>query len=339
MDCVVPAGIVGNTTVEVSVNGGADFTVPKVLFSRINMVNISAIAPHVLAISGGSAAVVSGSGFNFDMSNVFCVVGGSMMEGSAWAHATGAVVSASQIGCTMPSRTAGMRPLEISLGQNSQLTHSGVQVEYVSEGKLETVSPSAGPSTGGVVVTVTGQDFVAGRTACRFGKVQVVEAQVLSATEARCATPVAMRGSITIDLTTTYVTDSPSTPVYVGSVVYVAQSPRIAAVAYTPQTGAVYGGTVVTVTVANARDGKPVLCRFNTIDVVSTLIEDGKANCQSPAGLAGNVTLSVSQNGQDFTGIPVLFKNVARPNVTIALPTVISTGGGGVTISGTGYSK
>merc|ERR1719486_1329528 len=52
------------------------------------------------------------------------------------------------------------------------MSHSGVQVEYVSAGRVLGVEPSVGVVSGGTIVTLSGEGFVAGRTACRFGSAE-----------------------------------------------------------------------------------------------------------------------------------------------------------------------
>ena len=154
------------------------------------------------------------------------------------------------------------------MGQTSQITHGGAQVEYLLQAHVNSLSPSAGPSSGGIVVTLSGRDFVPGRTACRFGKRSVVEALVLSSTEARCVTP-PMIGQVLVEVTSSYVHDSPSTPTYAGSTVYLAQNNKVTRnLSFMPMTGATKGGTTVVISMPLAREGKPLLCRFGTTDVV-----------------------------------------------------------------------
>jgi hypothetical protein len=338
VECLSPAGIVGNATVQISANDGADFTAPLVAWGRLASVNVTAVHPRVVAMSGGSVATVRGIGLS--AANTFCVVAGSSLDSSPWATSPTSVINAATVRCSLPARTAGMRPLEISLGKNTQLSHGGIQLEYVVEGRIQAISPSSGPATSGVVITVSGHDFVEQRTACRFSGVTVVVAEVLSESEARCTVPLRPPGAVSVEVTTSYEADELNKPVFTGRTVYVAYSPRITAVAFTPQSGAVTGGTMVTASIAFARDGKPVICRFGSVFVTSTPIANGKAKCQSVAGLTGNVTLATSMNGQDFTGTPVLFTRFAAPNVTAVMPQVLSSAGGyNVQIFGTGFSR
>merc|ERR1719502_1302652 len=84
------------------------------------------------------------------------------------------------------------------------MSDSGVQVEYVSAGSVSSVWPASGGVAGGSVVTVGGAGFVAGRTACKFGSAMAVEAMVLSSSEAVCVAPAGARGSVGVEVATSW---------------------------------------------------------------------------------------------------------------------------------------
>ena len=95
-----------------------------------------------------------------------------------------------------------MHVVEVSLGEGSAMSHSGVQVEYVPAGRVMSVEPSFGVVSGGTIVTLSGEGFVAGRTACRFGSAESTEAEVLSSSEAQCVVPAAAVGSVSVYVST-----------------------------------------------------------------------------------------------------------------------------------------
>merc|ERR1719305_1550146 len=141
--------------------------------------------------------MVSGSGMH--SSGMRCAVGGSVLEQTSWSYSVASLVSSSLVaGCMVPTRGAGMHVVEVSLGEGSAMSHSGVQVEYVSAGRVLGVEPSVGVASGGTIVTLSGEGFVAGRTACRFGSAESTEAEVLSSSEAQCTTPPLFQGSTKI---------------------------------------------------------------------------------------------------------------------------------------------
>ena len=82
-----------------------------------------------------------------------------------------------------------MRVVEVAMGKNGEMSHTGVQVEYAAMGSVTSVRPLKGAVGGGTVVTVGGSGFVAGRTACKFGSGSAGTAEVVSSVEARCVAP------------------------------------------------------------------------------------------------------------------------------------------------------
>ena len=179
VECMSVAGVAGNTTVELTLNGQHTST-DSLTTQYMSLVNVSMVSPSFVA--GGSEVMVSGSGMR--SSGMRCAVGGSVLEQTSWSYSVASLVSSSVAGCMVPTRGAGMHVVEVSLGEGSAMSHSGVQVEYVSAGRVLGVEPSVGVVSGGTIVTLSGEGFVAGRTACRFGSAESTEAEVLSSSEA-----------------------------------------------------------------------------------------------------------------------------------------------------------
>ena len=120
---------------------------------------------------------VQGSGLMAGSAMTYCALGG---------YSKATMVSSSSVQCMLSARSSGMQVVEVSLGEAGVMSRSGVQVEYSAVGRVASVSPSSGIVTGGTMVTVVGEGFMAGHTACRFGSGSGVMAEVLSSTEARC---------------------------------------------------------------------------------------------------------------------------------------------------------
>merc|ERR1719321_2103658 len=191
--CQMPAMSAGNHTLEVSSNG-QDWSVSTgVMLESVGSMNVSSADPAV--VLGGSKVTLAGAGFSAAR-GVYCGVGGSSLDGSSWVYSMGSVVSSSSVECALPSRGDGMRVLEVSSSEGGELSHSGVQVEYVSAARVESVWPSSGSVSGGTVVTLSGEGFVAGQTACRFGSSgSLVAADMLSSSEAHCVSDAAPVGN------------------------------------------------------------------------------------------------------------------------------------------------
>merc|ERR1719305_1005431 len=138
--------------------------------------NVSSVEPVVVSALGGTEIVLSGSGFMAaaaaSSSGVYCGVGGL-----SWSSSKATVVSASEARCVVPARGAGMRVVEVSINAGGELSHSGVQVEYMGGSEVHSVWPSSGAVSGG----------------------SVVEAEVLSSKEATCVSPAGVFGRQTLE--------------------------------------------------------------------------------------------------------------------------------------------
>ena len=224
--------------------------------------NVSAVEPSIVSVLESTEVVVSGSGFTAS-SGVYCVVGG---VGSLSTQAT--VVSDSEAHCVLQAAAAGMHVVEVSLNAGADMSHSGVQVEYLSASEIVSVSPSTGPVSGGTVVTLVGDGFVAGVTECAFGSSVRVMAQVQSSTEATCVSPAGVRGSVMLELTTPTTTKAMFTMVEAAdvssvepSVVSAAGGESMVVVSSVESTGSacLFGGTVM-VTAELSADGATMSC-------------------------------------------------------------------------------
>ena len=54
------------------------------------------------------------------------------------------VISPLVASCTVPARDAGMRVVEVAMAEGGEMSHSGVQVEYVGAGSVSSVFPASG---------------------------------------------------------------------------------------------------------------------------------------------------------------------------------------------------
>merc|ERR1719502_2477577 len=141
------------------------------------------------------------------------------------------------------------------MSKGGEVSRSGVQVEYVSGGVVTSVWPSSGGVMGGTVVTVSGSGFVAGRTACKFGSLMAVEAVVKSWEEAECVAPAGARGSVSVEVGTSWegqvlTVDELST----SGKQYVYES-EVSVVSVSPVVGSVEGGSVLSVVANGVADG------------------------------------------------------------------------------------
>jgi len=300
--CEMPAGVNGNVTVEVSSNG-VDFV--GVFYADRTIMNVSAVSrPTVVP-----GSIVSITGVGFSMGSTYCTLGGSTMDAASWSYVAAIVTSSTTASCVMPARGFGMRTIEVSMSKEGAVTDSGIQVEYVVAGTVTAVSPASGIVTGGTVVTLSGSNFVAGRTACKFGSSMTIEAAVLSSTVALCVAPAGARGTVDVEVeTSSVVKHAPMQFMYNGGVVLDSLTPIV---------GSVEGGSVLQVVTNGIRDGSNAWCKFGEVTVTARSVYDGVVECSTAAGIIGNSTVEVSVNGQDFTsGSAIFHEFVTMMNVT-----------------------
>ena len=178
------------------------------------------------------------------------------------------------------------------------------------------------------MVTLAGEGFVAGVTACRFGSSPLVLAEVASSSEASCVSVSAVEGQVTLVISTPTVTES----TYSATSVMEVSSMEPAVVT-------AVGGELVTVLLADTVDTGLTSCLFDGHVLVDAQPVGTRAvACKMVALLAGNASVQVSVNGQDWSAAHgTMVQVVSRMNVSSVEPTVVSVvGGTKVVLSGSG---
>jgi IPT/TIG domain len=115
---------------------------------------ISAVTPAGGLVSGGQTETVTGSGFTPGMT---ATIGGTTVTPSG--------VSATSFTFTAPAEVAGVVQVQVTTLIGTSALSPADAYTYLTLPVISAVTPSAGPVSGGQVVTVTGSGFVAGMTA------------------------------------------------------------------------------------------------------------------------------------------------------------------------------
>ncbi|KAJ1478186.1 hypothetical protein T484DRAFT_1818402, partial [Baffinella frigidus] len=288
--CLSPTSAGGVVALEVSVNGGADYSSSGRTYLFERAVVLSSVVPS-RGKAGTADQVVTIVGEHFAHSQeLSCRFG---VNGTV----RGLFLSSTLIACTAPSRGAGTVQLSVSLNGAEQ---SGglVLFEYGVAGGMDMLRPSRGPMSGGSLITVHGTGLVStGTYKCLFGSRQV-KGTVVGTDSVRCATP---SSSVASTLSVRLMMEGETLP---GSVSYdYYETPTI--VSILPSRGGVAGGSHVSI-VGTGFTATDLQCRFgtqfatgdNALYVTSTLI-----TCVTPSGVgAGSVGVEVSVNGgSDYT--------------------------------------
>ena len=213
----------------------------------------------------------------------------------------GVVTSSDAVACTIPARGSGMRVVELAIAKGGEISRSGKQVEVVPVATVASVTPIYGVASGSTVVTLAGSNFVAGRTACKFGSAAAVDATVMSSTEAVCVAPAATRGSVTVEMITNYegqILTSDEVSTSSKQFTYVSE---VSMKNVVPGVATVEGGSMLSVSAAGLQGADQAWCKLGSVVVAAKLTSAEMLTCMSIAGVEGNMTVELSVNGKDFT--------------------------------------
>ncbi|MGA8415347.1 MAG: IPT/TIG domain-containing protein [Candidatus Dormiibacterota bacterium] len=204
------------------------FTWPQAL-QLLDAARIASVTPAAGPLTGGQTVTVTGSGFAPGMS---VTIGGTSVTPTG--------VSATSFTFITPAELAGSVPVQVTTSFGSSALTPADRYTYGTLPVITSVTPSAGPVTGGQTVTVTGSSFVVGMTATIGGI--VVTPRAVSAASFTFTTPAEAAGTVQVRVTTLIGATAISPA---DEYTYVTQ-PVISTV--TPSAGPVTGGQTVTVT-------------------------------------------------------------------------------------------
>jgi hypothetical protein len=173
--------------------------------------------------------------------------------------------------CMSPAHSAGV--VALTLESDASEYVFGTQYEYVAQAFTAAVLPLAGPSTGGTVVTISGNHFSAlSDVSCSFGTIPGGGASFVSSALMQCETPAHAVGPTPVAV----VTSRNAAPAFTFFVLTVA--------AVSPASGPESGGTVVEMAGSGFADSEFLACRFgSTFPVAASWKSAYVIQCVSPA--------------------------------------------------------
>ncbi len=188
-----------NTTVDVTVTttGGtspANAFLDYYTFGSGGTATVTGITPAKGPTQGGSEVLITGTNFTpaTPLSN-------SVLFGANAAAFT--IISTTQIEALTPAAAAGTVKVAVTInGAQAATTPSYVYVSNLPT--VTNVSPSSGPTAAGTTVTVTGTNFVAGKTTVKFGTAAGTKVVVASATSLTVTAPAHAAGTVDVLVTT-----------------------------------------------------------------------------------------------------------------------------------------
>ncbi|MCL5289261.1 MAG: IPT/TIG domain-containing protein [Acidobacteria bacterium] len=282
------------------------------------------VLPNSGPSSGGTVVMLSGSNYQ---------TGATVLFGGAAATSV-TLISPVQLQVTTPSVPAGIVDVQVINPDSQSVTLTGgFTFTQGPAPTIASVSPGAGPSSGGTAVTVTGTNFAPGAVV-QFGSVAATNIVVVSATQITVTTPPHAAG--VTDLVVRNPDNQSAT--FINAFNFV-PPPAVSSVA--PGNGPLSGGTVVTITGSAFQGGAAV--SFGGVPAASITIQSPtQILATTPAHAPGTVDVMVTNvDGQSGTLTGAFTFNLGpAPTITSVAPTSgPASGGTSVVITGTNFQS
>jgi hypothetical protein len=315
---------VGSGTVAVTVTtaGGTSATTVDDEFTYTGSPTVTSVSPASGPTAGGTSVTITGTNF----------AGASAVDFGSTAATSFIVDSATQVTATSPAGSAGPVDVTVTTLGGTSGTSAADNFTYVAAPTVSSVAPSAGPTSGGTSVTITGTDFT-GATALSFGSSAATTFTVDSATQITATSPAGSAGPVDVTVTTLGGTSGTSAS---DNFTYVA-APTVSSV--TPSAGPTGGGTSVTITGTDLTGATAV--SFGASAATTFTVDSAtQITATSPAGSIGSVDVTLTAvGGTSSTSSADQFSYVAAPTVTGVSPSGgPDAGGTSVTITGTDFT-
>jgi large repetitive protein len=319
---ISPAEAAGMVDVTVTGPGGVSTTSAADQFTYTAAPTVTAVSPTSGPLAGGTSVTITGTG----------LTGATVVDFGSVAATNVVVVSDTQITATSPAGAAGTVNVTVTTPGGVSASSPADHFAYVLAPVVLSVTASAGPSAGGVAVTITGTGFT-GATAVNFGAFAGTNLVVVSATQITVTSPAEAAGKVDVIV---------AGPGGMSALSPADQYTFVAApdvTGVTPAAGPLAGGMSVTITGVNFTGATAV--NFGTVAATNIVVNSPtQITATNPAELAGLVDVTVvTVGGTSGTSPADQFTYMAVPTVTSLSPTAGPLAGGtAVTITGAGFT-
>ncbi len=229
------------TTVSISDIGGSRASAQGTASVLPPAPAVTQVNPSSGPTAGGTSVTITGTNFT----------GATGVAFGSTAATSVAVNSATQITATAPAGTAGTVDVTVTTPSGTSPTGAADQYTYVSRPIITSISPTAGPTAGGTIVTITGTNLQ-GASAVNFGGTAATAFTVNSGTKITATAPAGTAGTVDVTVTTVGGTSATS-----GADRYTYDAaPTVTSIS--PTAGPTSSGTVVTITGTNFVNGASV---------------------------------------------------------------------------------
>ncbi|MGC9960588.1 MAG: IPT/TIG domain-containing protein [Acidimicrobiales bacterium] len=322
--CIVsnPPESAGTVNVTVSTPGGTSPTTAQDAFTYDVAPVVSSVSPAAGPLGGGTVVTITGSGF---------LVSATTARFGGVPAAVFSCSSTTSCTATSPAESAGAVDVTLTTAGGTSTPSSADMFSYDPVPTITAVSPAAGGTAGGDVVSITGTGFVPGATVS-FGSAAGASVSCTQSTSCVATSPAEPAG--TVDVTAT--TPGGSSATSAADNFTYDTTPTVSAIA--PSAGPLAGGTVVTITGTGFADAGGV--RFGSTSAASYSVNsDTSITATAPAHTAGGFDILVTnETGTSLSGAADTFTYDAVPTVTAISPAAGGIAGSDVvTITGTGF--
>ena len=239
---------------------------------------VTGVNPASGTTAGGTAVIITGTGFT----------GATGVTFGGTAATTVIVNSDTTITATTPAHAAGTVDVIVTTPIAASANTTADNFTFTAPGApvVTAVTPSGGPIGGGTAITITGSNFT-GATGVTVGGTAATSVVVVNANQITAVTPAHAAGTVDVLVTTPLGTSANTAA---DNFVYGAL-PTITSIS--PTSGAVGGGTTVTITGTGFTGATAVL--FGTTAATSfTVVNDTTITAVSPVGTSGVVSVRVT---------------------------------------------
>ena len=307
---------------------GTSSTVSADHFTYDATPSVTAISPNAGPIAGGTVVTITGTGF----ADSIATTGVSFAGNNATSYT---INSDTSITATSPAHAAGVADVVVTNETGSSSTSSADHFSYEALPSVTGISPAAGTTNGGDVVTITGTGFVVGSTTVAFGAGAGTSVSCASTTSCSATSPAGSAGVVDLTVTTAGGTST------ISSADHFTYDATPSVTAVSPNAGPIAGGTVVTVSGTGFADSIATTgVTFAGNNATSyTINSDTSITATSPAHAAGVADVVVTnETGTSSTVSADHFTYDATPSVTAISPKAGPIAGATVvTVTGTGF--
>ena len=275
--CTAAAHAAGGVPVVVVNTDGQSDTLASAVMYRSSAPRVTAVSPTVLPLAGGSVTI-TGTGF---LAGVTATVGGASC-------ASLSAVSSTSVTCTAAAHAVGAVSV-VATNSDSQAGTLVGGVTFVGAPRVLSVAPTRLPAAGGLL-TLGGSGFLAGATVT-VGGASCASGHVVSVSTLTCTAPSHSAGVVAVMVTGS---DGQSATLQ-NAVTYLAPVPAVDG--FSPPSGPVVGGTLVTITGSNF-DSSAIVNIGTSRCVSVVVVSSSTITCVTPSGLRYHYVSVVNPDGQ-----------------------------------------